>query len=148
MANDDAWFAIGSLCGLHELRKHVVNAALLHHELCLEGSVAVLTHVRDDIWAECEVRHKVSIHDVKLDAVHPGIFQTLTILTELSEVGGQHGWDDLHLGVIYIMISFCGVCYRASLLHSSEHVAGLQLKMPGPLLVDHIVREGRALPFA
>jgi hypothetical protein len=95
MDNDDAGFPVRSLADLDEFFEHGVGAFLADHELRLEGHVGVLAAPLDGLRSKGQVGDKVPVHDIELDTVASGIFQSLAVFSELSEIGRQHGRNDL-----------------------------------------------------
>ena len=93
--NDNAGLPVGSLADLDEFFEHGVGAFLADHELRLEGHVGVLAAPLDGLRSKGQVGDKIPVHDIELDTIASGIFQSLAVFSELSEIGRQHGRNDL-----------------------------------------------------
>ena len=60
----------------------------------LERNGDVGTDGRDQIGAEGEVRHEMTVHHIPLDAIDARLLQSDAGVTQTREVSGQHGGDD------------------------------------------------------
>jgi hypothetical protein len=64
--------------------------------LCLKGHIGVFPAPSDGFRSKGQVGNKISVHDIELNTMASGIFQLLAVFAELSEIGWQHGGDDLY----------------------------------------------------
>jgi hypothetical protein len=74
-------------------RIHIIfghRVGIQNHEVCFERKFGVGPHRRNYIWAEGQIRYKLTVHDVEVDSVASCGFKIRQSLTQMSEINWKY----------------------------------------------------------
>src|SRR6059058_4590174 len=67
---------------------------VLDHEMDVERQICELANNRDDSRAEGNVIDEMSIHDVAMNPIGPGLLNPANFIGQSGKIGGEDGWGD------------------------------------------------------
>ena len=67
---------------------------VLDHEMDVERQICELANNRDDSRAEGNVIDEMSIHDVAMNPIGPGLLNPANFIGQSGKIGGEDGWRD------------------------------------------------------
>ena len=82
-----------------------------HHEVHIERDRRVGTNCRNELGTEGDIFHKMSVHDIEVEPVRPGLFSLFDLLADSRPVGRENGRGNdsgvavAHAGAIIFTVS-------------------------------------------
>jgi hypothetical protein len=67
---------------------------LLDHQVGLEGAIGAISHRRNHIGTERQIRNESTIHNVELESIDASFVQRDDFVAKPTEVCGEDRWDD------------------------------------------------------
>src|SRR5579883_1706750 len=80
--------------GINELRD--IGIRVLDHKVSVERKLCDRSDRFHDEWSDGNIRHKMSVHHVKMQPVSSAIFHLSNALFQASKIGRKQGWRKLH----------------------------------------------------
>src|SRR6266436_8624757 len=85
----------------------------------VERQSGELADSRDDCWAKGNVIDEMSIHDVAMNPIGPGLLNPVHFIGQSGKIGGQDGGRDQNASHGVMEYSSNGVSSKNTLLHHS-----------------------------
>jgi hypothetical protein len=67
---------------------------MLDHEMDVEGQSRELANSRDDSRSEGNVINEMSVHDVAMNPIGPGLLNAAHFMAQSGKIGGENGGGD------------------------------------------------------
>src|SRR5204863_5306001 len=121
--------------------------SVLDPEMDVERQICELANNRDDSRAEGNVIDEMSIHDVAMNPIGPGLLNPANFIGQSGKIGGEDGWGDkdpMHGAFEYLSIEVmeCWAEYITPLLQHSitPRLGCSKLSLDGWQLCSKVLR--------